>query len=410
MSVRINKSTKRLTGTFRDVTESRKIQNELKVGESRLRRAEESDKLKTAFLHNISHEIRTPLNAIIGFSGFLDQPDISEQERKDYIDIIFQSNNQLLSIINDILNISHIETGQAKLKITRADINKILKNLHHQFLPVAERKNLSLRIGKHREDCKAIVETDEFKLVQIISNLLSNAIKFTDQGYVEFGYECSGDYVEFYIEDTGIGIAAAELPRIFERFYHVDRTESRNYGGTGLGLPISKGFTELLGGKIWVKSEVNSGSAFYFTIPCTHLHHEIQEVTAPVKSGETRTAGVKSILVAEDEESNFALIATFLRNSDYRIIRARNGQDAVDLFKKNSGVHLILMDIKMPLMDGYEAATEILKIKPNVPIIAQSAYAHQSDRALAIEIGFVDYLAKPFTREQLIGAVEKFIR
>jgi len=216
--------------------------------------------------------------------------------------------------------------------------------------------------------------------------------------------------VEFYIEDTGIGIAAAELPRIFERFYHVDRTESRNYGGTGLGLPISKGFTELLGGKIWVKSEVNSGSAFYFTIPCTHLHHEIQEVTAPVKSGETRTAGVKSILVAEDEESNFALIATFLRNSDYRIIRARNGQDAVDLFKKNSGVHLILMDIKMPLMDGYEAATEILKIKPNVPIIAQSAYAHQSDRALAIEIGFVDYLAKPFTREQLIGAVEKFIR
>ena len=240
MSVRINKSTKRLTGTFRDVTESRKIQNELKVGESRLRRAEESDKLKTAFLHNISHEIRTPLNAIIGFSGFLDQPDISEQERKDYIDIIFQSNNQLLSIINDILNISHIETGQAKLKITRADINKILKNLHHQFLPVAERKNLSLRIGKHREDCKAIVETDEFKLVQIISNLLSNAIKFTDQGYVEFGYECSGDYVEFYIEDTGIGIAAAELPRIFERFYQVDRTESRNYGGTGLGLPISK--------------------------------------------------------------------------------------------------------------------------------------------------------------------------
>ena len=373
-------------------------------------KAEESDRLKTAFLHNISHEIRTPLNAIIGFSGFLDQPDISEAERKEYIDIIFQSNNQLLSIINDILNISHIETGQAKLKITPVDINKVLKNLHRQFLPEAERKKVSIRIGKHRQDCKAIVQTDESKLIQILSNLISNALKFTDEGYVEFGYECRSDHVEFYVEDTGIGIAASEQPRIFERFYQVDKKESRNYGGTGLGLPISKGYAELLGGKIWLKSELNSGSAFYFTIPCIHLHHEVLAGEKEEKEIRSKSGKNKSILVAEDEESNFALITTMLRHKDYEILRAKNGQEAVDIFKKRRDTSLVLMDIKMPLMDGFEAATEILRIKPNVPIIAQSAYVHQSDKALAMEIGFVDYLAKPFDKQQLISVVEKYIR
>ncbi|MFH0843466.1 MAG: ATP-binding protein [Bacteroidota bacterium] len=373
-------------------------------------KAEESDRLKTAFLHNISHEIRTPLNAIIGFSGFLDQPDISEDDRKEYIDIIFQSNNQLLSIINDILNISHIETGQAKLKISQVDINKVLKNLHRQFLPEAERKNVRIKIGKHREDCKAILQTDESKLIQIMSNLISNALKFTDEGYVEFGYVSKDDHVEFYVEDTGIGIAASEQPRIFERFYQVDKKDSRNYGGTGLGLPISKGYTELLGGKIWLKSELNSGSAFYFTIPCSHLHQEVSAEETEVKEIKGKSGKNKSILVAEDEESNFALITTMLRHQDYEIMRARNGQEAVDMFKKRKDTSLILMDIKMPLMDGFEAASEILKIKPNVPIVAQSAYVHQADKTLAMEIGFVDYIAKPFDRQQLLSVVEKYIK
>ncbi len=373
-------------------------------------KAEESDRLKTAFLHNISHEIRTPLNAIIGFSGFLDQPDLSEEDRKEYIDIIFQSNNQLLTIINDILNISHIETGQTKLKITPVDINRMLKNLYRQFLPEAERKDLSFRIGKHRSDCKAIVETDESKLIQIMSNLISNALKFTGSGYVEFGYECRGDHVEFYVEDSGIGIAAEEQERVFDRFYQVDKTESRNYGGTGLGLPISKGFTELLGGRIWLKSEINRGSSFYFTIPCSRFKVEAAAETESTPAVKPETSALKSILVAEDEESNFALIATMLKHKNYHITRARNGQEAVDIFRKNTGTDLILMDIKMPLMDGFEAATEILRIKPNVPIVAQSAYVHQSDKALAIEIGFVDYLAKPFDKQQLISVVEKYIK
>jgi PAS domain S-box-containing protein len=376
-------------------------------------KAEESDRLKTAFLHNISHEIRTPLNAIIGFSGFLDQPDLSDEDRKEYIDIIFQSNNQLLTIINDILNISHIETGQARLRMAPVNVNRLMKTLLRQFQPDAEKKNILLRLKTSTEDCDAGFETDEGKLIQILSNLISNALKFTSDGYVEFGYECKCDHIEFYIEDTGIGIPEPEQPRVFERFYQVDKTESRTYGGTGLGLPISKGYVELLGGKIWLKSAMNKGSVFYFTIPCSHINIKVpaeEAVSDKGVAGESvkKPSKPRYILVAEDEESNFALITTMLRNKDYKIIRARNGQEAVDLFKKHMDTSLILMDIKMPLMDGFEAATEILKIKPNVPIVAQSAYVHQADKALAIEIGFVDYLSKPFNKEQLITMVEKY--
>lgn len=401
----------RLSRTLSNITsltlENSSLFDNLKIAKEK---AEESDRLKTAFLHNISHEIRTPLNAIIGFSGFLDQPDISDQERKEYIDIIFQSNNQLLTIINDIINISHIETGQARLKITPVNVNRVVRNLHRQFMPEAGKKHIELRIKAEHDESAAVVDTDEGKLIQILANLVSNAIKFTNYGHVEFGYVCREDHAEFYVEDTGIGIPEEEQSRIFERFYQVDKSESRTYGGTGLGLPISKGFVELLGGRIWFKSTVNSGSVFSFTIPCSKSlsSSKDEEVMIPEVRPEQKL--IKSILVAEDEESNYALIVTMLRNSNYRLIRACNGQEAVDLFRQNPDVDLVLMDIKMPVKDGYEAASEILKIKPHVPVIAQTAYAHTSDRALAIEIGFVDYLSKPFDKKHLTGIIEKYLR
>lgn len=373
-------------------------------------KAEESDRLKTSFLHNVSHEIRTPLNAIIGFSAFLNQPDLSEEERQGYIDIIFQSNNQLLNIINDILNISHIETGQVKLKIAPVNINKIIRSLQRQFLPEAEKKNIELRIKTAVADSDANFDTDGGKLLQILSNLLSNAIKFTEKGYAEIGYECRHDHVEFFVADTGVGIAGQEHSRIFERFYQVDKAETRNYGGTGLGLPISMGYVELLGGKIWLESKVGEGSVFFFTVPCSGIYNIEPVADAAAAERPVKPSHTRSILVAEDEESNFALIDAMLKQKNYKILRAKNGQEAVDLFKKNRSTDLILMDIKMPVKDGFEAASEILSIKPNVPIIAQSAYAHQSDRALAIEIGFVDYLNKPFDKGQLLDIVEKYIK
>ncbi len=372
-------------------------------------KAEESDRLKTSFLHNISHEIRTPLNAIIGFSGFLDQPDLSEKERKEYIDIIFQSNNQLLSIINDILNISQIETGQVVVRESATDLNHVLKNLHRQFLDEAVKAGLDLRLNMPSASDDKIILTDESKLIQIFTNLLSNAIKFTHEGFVELGYTRNGDFAGFYVQDSGIGIPEPEHKKIFDRFYQVDKTVSRLYSGTGLGLAISNAYVELLGGEFSVTSSPGRGSRFSFRIPWKKPVSQtgfVSQSAAVTITGSLK----KTILVAEDEESNFALVHAMLKPHGYNTIRAKNGRLALDLCKSNPDIELILMDIKMPVMDGFEATREILKIRPNLPIIAQTAYAHPSDRIRALETGCSDYLAKPFDRKQLLEVIAKYLK
>ncbi|NMC39621.1 MAG: response regulator, partial [Bacteroidales bacterium] len=355
-------------------------------------KAEESDRLKTAFLHNISHEIRTPLNAIVGFSGFLDQPDLTAEERKEYIDIIFQSNNQLLSIINDILNISQIETGQVTLHESDCDLILIMRNLHHQFLSLARSSGLELRLSLPVSGFDKAARTDEHKLIQVLSNMLNNALKFTHEGYIELGFLPKGDKIEFYVEDTGIGIDQSEHKKIFERFYQVDKSVSRIYSGTGLGLSISDAYVRMLGGEFAVESTPGKGSRFSFTIPWKQTVPKTRsDKTLPVES-EKRVIR-KTILVAEDEESNYALVNAILKPLGYNIIRARNGKAAVDLCLSNTEIDLVLMDIKMPLLDGFQATREILKHKSALPVIAQTAYAHSEDRDKALEVGCVDYLA-----------------
>lgn len=371
-------------------------------------KAEESDRLKTAFLHNISHEIRTPLNAIIGFSGFLDQPDLSETERKEYIDIIYQSNNQLLSIISDILNISQIETGQVTMRESRINLTNLIRNLHRQFLDDARRAELDFRVSIPSDTDNTIC-TDESKLIQILSNLLNNAFKFTHEGYVELGFICKENMVEFFVEDSGIGIPESEHKKIFDRFYQVDKKVSRLYSGTGLGLSISKAFVEMLGGSFSVKSSPGYGSRFSFCIP--HLkpaQPETEQNTSQPRL--TAKAAAKTILVAEDEESNYALVNAILKPHGFNIIRAKNGRAAVDLCSSNPDIDLVLMDIKMPVMDGFEAAQKILKNRSGLPVIAQTAYAHPSDRSRALETGFADYLAKPFNQKQLLDIIEKYLK
>jgi signal transduction histidine kinase len=230
-------------------------------------KAEEGDRLKTAFLHNVSHEIRTPMNAIIGFSTLLSEPDLSDADKHQYIDIIFQSGSHLLSIINDIVDIANVESGQVRVNLSEINLNSMLIGLKEQFSIHGNQNNVSISIKTSFDDTNAIIVTDSTKLVQVLSNLINNAIKFTHDGHVEFGYALKDKFIEFFVNDTGIGISPEHQPRIFDRFFQVDSAISRQYSGTGLGLSICKGYVELLGGTITVESASGKGTKFKFTIP-----------------------------------------------------------------------------------------------------------------------------------------------
>ena len=255
-----------LEGFISDITERKRIEEELIRAKEK---AEQSDRLKTAFLHNISHEIRTPMNAIVGFTTLLDSPDTNDESRKQYIDIIYQSSNQLLSIITDIVDISNIETGQVKITHSVINLNTLIRNLFDQYGMRARQQNLVLNFSTHLDEGEAMVVTDETKIIQIFSNLLNNALRFTKKGRIELGYVVRGDMIEFFVSDTGIGIAPEHQEKVFERFFQVEGPSSKQYSGTGLGLSISKAYAELLGGSIWLISTPGEGSLFCFSIPFT---------------------------------------------------------------------------------------------------------------------------------------------
>jgi signal transduction histidine kinase len=254
--------------SFRDITERRKAEKDLIAAKEK---AEESDRLKTAFLHNVSHEIRTPMNAIIGFSTLLNEPDLTEEDRHQFVDIIFQSGSQLLSIINDIVDIANVETGQAKINMREVNLNAIMKSLNDQYIINVKQNNISISLTTSLSDDDSNILTDSTKLVQILTNLINNAVKFTKDGKIDFGYTLKDGFIEFFVKDTGIGIPLEFHTRIFERFYQVDSTVSRQYSGTGLGLSICKGYVELLGGTIRVESESGKGTLFVFTIPYSRV-------------------------------------------------------------------------------------------------------------------------------------------
>jgi len=247
-----------------DITMRKEAENELIAAKLK---AEESDRLKTAFLHNVSHEIRTPMNAIIGFSSLLNEQDLNDSDRKQYTDIIFQSSNQLLSIINDIVDVANIETGLVKVNLARTDLNFSMRTLDEQFSYSEKQYKIPITLNSGLPDEQAVILTDNTKLIQVLSNLINNSIKFTRMGKIDFGYNLVNNYLEFFVTDTGIGIPSESLEKIFDRFYQVDRTISRQFGGTGLGLSICKAYVELLGGKIAVASSAGEGTTFSFTIP-----------------------------------------------------------------------------------------------------------------------------------------------
>jgi signal transduction histidine kinase/CheY-like chemotaxis protein len=374
-------------------------------------KAEESDKLKTAFLHNISHEIRTPLNAIIGFSCLLDQPDLTVTEKRKFIEIIQQSNNQLLSIINDIFNVSHLEAGQVRLNENATDIESLLNNLYLQFFPEAEKKGLGMKLelkNFSKEGC--IITIDEGKLMQVLSNLIGNAIKFTHKGGIILGCTREEHKINFYIEDTGIGIPPWEHSKIFDRFYQVDRTVSRAYPGTGLGLSISDAYVNLMGGEIKLESEAGKGSVFSFSIPIKSKITPVQKESVSKPELKTGTDSQATILIAEDDNFSYQLLELILRKLNFNILHAVNGKQAVEICSSGERIDIVLMDLKMPVMDGYTAAAEILKFMPEVPIIAQTAYTDNEDINRVFRSGFSDFIEKPVTKNQLISVLEKFLK
>lgn len=385
-----------------DITKRKQMEQELIEA---LDRAERSDKLKEAFLQNLSHEIRTPLNAIVGFSELLGMNRIGASEQKDYISIIVNSSNQLLSIVNDILTVSRIQTGQEVVVIKSVFINTLIDNLYAIFKSQAETKSIDFSVYKESDNPQFAILTDETKLTQILSNLINNAIKFTHKGRVEFGYKLNERHIDFFVKDTGIGIPKESQELIFERFRQVEMSISRTFGGTGLGLSISKAFAEMLKGSIRVESESFLGSTFYLTIP-------LQEVAEkPGKPSSTLLIPKETftILVAEDEIYNYQLIEAYFTETNYIIIHAHDGQEAVEHCCSNPKIDIVLMDIKMPKMDGVTAMQEIRKYRADLPIVAQTAYALESEKQHLLDKGFDDYISKPIKKQELIQKVLKLL-
>ncbi len=391
---------------IRDITERKVYEYNLKIAKEK---AEESDRLKTAFLQNMSHEVRTPMNSIIGFSKMLEKPALSTEKRKSFTTIIINSTNQLLSIVTDILTISSIETKQENTNIDKVCINDIIIDLLSIFKNQASNQNISIYAKQHLTDKQSEIYTDRAKIIKILTNLLTNALKFTHCGSIEFGYtlvemqNIASLQLQFYVKDTGIGIPFDQREKIFECFHQADLSITRKYGGNGLGLSISKGFVELLGGEIWVESVPEKGSTFNFTIPYKPVN-EIEKNKLHTQQKEN----FLTVLVAEDEEFNFLFVEEILIDMDLKLIHAKNGKEAVEICKSNPNINLILMDIKMPILDGNMAAQMIKEFRPTLPIIAQSAYAleHEIQKYSGI---FDDYLTKPLNQDELKQRLMKYL-
>lgn len=381
-----------------------KINQELTLAKEK---AEESDQLKTAFLCNLSHEIRTPLNAIIGFTDLLREEAYISGKSSEFISIIISSSNQLLSIVTDILTISSIQTGLEAVNIRPMELNKVLDELYALYSPKTAEKKLTLLLRKEIDVPGFRILTDETKIIQILTNLLNNAIKFTPAGSIEFGYGLQASTIELYVKDTGIGISESVQGAIFERFRQADMSVSANYGGTGLGLSISKAFAEMLGGSIGVQSQENKGSTFTLSLPLI-LNEPENQVSAGYSLDTSLPQSQILVLVAEDEEYNYRLIKEYLSADKFNLIRAKNGKQAVEICEKNT-VDIILMDIKMPEMDGVTAFEQIRKLQPKVPVIAQTAYALIHEKQQLLEKGFDDYIAKPIKREELLDKIYQLL-
>jgi signal transduction histidine kinase/CheY-like chemotaxis protein len=386
-------------------------------------KAEESDRLKSAFLANMSHEIRTPMNGILGFAGLLKEPNLSGEEQHKYISIIEKGGERMLNIINNLVDISKIEAGLMEVSISETSVNKLIEYFYTFFKPEAERKGLQFFVRSTLPENEVLIKTDQEKIYAIFTHLVKNAIKYCENGFIELGCsikpgkarnETNDDVparILFYVKDTGIGIANERQEAIFERFIQADIEDRRAFQGAGLGLSISKAYVEMLGGRMWMESEEGVGSVFFFTIPYNPdpvRNFAEDHVLLSNHSGNERKK--LNIVIAEDDETSELFLDKVFGTIAKKIFKTTTGAETVDICRKNPDIDLVMMDMQMPNMNGYEATRQIRQFNNKMIIIAQTAFALEGDREKAIESGCNDYLTKPLDPHLLLESIQKHIK
>jgi PAS domain S-box-containing protein len=374
-----------------------------------LGKAEESDKLKTAFLASMSHEIRTPMNHIIGFTEFLKEPELPINEREEYSQIVYESSHVLLRLIEDIIDIAKIESGQMNINKSVFSVNELVASAFRSFNEFRNKQHKShirFLIKTPENTGTLYIKTDAMRLQQILSNILDNAFKFTENGSVEIGFSASENNVKFYVKDTGPGIDPDKHELIFKRFRQLDYSSTKKYGGTGLGLSIVKGLLDLLEGEIHLESEPGKGTTFRFTIPGLIVQADRLRINSQAIADKPVNWSAYTFLVVEDERTNYNLLMIMLRPTKANLIWAKDGHEAVELMQAHKdSVDLVLMDIRLPILNGYDATRMIKKINPVVPVIAQTAYAMDVEIGKAMEAGCDDYITKPIDRLLLLDKI-----
>ena len=397
------------TGFYRDMLE-RNVDERARELLLAKEKAEYADKLKTSFLANMSHEIRTPLNAIMGFLNLYYEEGYTIEEREAFRSYIEKSSKDLIQIIDDILDISRIEANKLMISNTVCDLDNLLSELYSFYQKGVIKSKMKVELIYEQPKVLATILTDPLRLRQILINLIDNALKFTEIGSVTFGYESKKDTILFYVKDTGIGISEDNKKIIFDSFTRVENHKRKLYHGTGIGLTLAKKLTELLGGRIWVESQMEKGSQFYFTLP-KKIAHQAETLQQEAQEAAFNQIDLKklTILIAEDEESNFFYLNQLLKFTGATIVRAGTGIDANEKIKTNHEINLVLMDIKLPGMDGIEAMKKIKEAHPSMPVIALTAYAMKEDEEMMMKSGFDAYITKPVHGKELLRIIQRFI-
>ncbi len=388
---------------IRDITERKKMLEELIAAKEK---AEESDRLKTAFLHNISHEIRTPLNGILGFGTLLSEKDYSPEAKKEMLAVMQQSSSRLLKTLTDYMDMARIISGTMELHMKEFSLQPLIEETIKEAKYLCEEKKIGLKTVIPKQCGGIYLFSDRELIRKTINFLLDNSLKFISKGDIIFGFRVIPEFLEFYVQDTGIGIADDKLEMIFDMFSQEDSSNTRGYEGSGLGLSIARGWVNLLGGSIFVSSEKGMGSTFTFTVP--YKETKAAEKTAQAEEKSRITPGKPLVLLAEDDESNYLYMQEVLQQAGCDYLLAKNGVEALELCKQQSDITLLLMDIKMPVMDGVEATRRIREFRPEVPIIATTAYAQTGDEERFLAAGCTGYLAKPINKEKLLGLLSKY--
>lgn len=370
-------------------------------------RAEESDELKTAFLANMSHEVRTPLNGILGFLDMFLDPDLDTEERKEYLEIIRSSSDRIVNTFNDIIEISMLESGQVKINLSDFNIIESAESIFKYFNIQAKKQGLRLSLINNTDCKKIVINTDKSKVESILSNYVKNALKFTKKGSIDINISVNDNNIIFAVKDTGIGVDVDKQDIIFDRFVQADSYVTRPYEGIGLGLSISKSYADLLNGKVWVESESGNGSTFYLSIPYDDSAIFEKSITS-IKNEREYDSDIK-ILIVEDDLVSQMFIERVLSSNNIPFEQAYNGIEAIQKLKEDDKIGLILMDLKMPKMDGYAATTEIRKFNKKIPIIAQTAFAMPEDKRKAFKAGCTDFLAKPINKKELINKIHSIL-